>query len=355
MEELERGDLESKKKDLALIADKIRKAQKDSAVVLMHGDKALLESVDFISTGSWVLDDILGGGMPRGRIVELYGLEGGGKTSIALSVISQAQKKGYYCHYIDAENSFVAEWAKNLGVNLDFLLLSQLNCTQDVFNLIENSIDSGVNVVVVDSLAALSPREELEGEVGDWHVGLQARLVGQGLRKLSDKAGKAGALIIFINQIRQQVGVMFGNPETTPGGRALKFFSSVRLDVRSRGHLKAENGAVVGIVVHATVIKNKIAIPFRKAEIDFYFNRGFDNESSMFDLALSKGVITRRGSYYVFPLFDNENRRKQDWVQLFKTNAAALKLLYDEMAKKKDAGAVEVSGEVVEDEISDIQ
>jgi len=341
---------------LAKIANKIRKAQKDANIVMMRGDKSLLDPVEFISTGSLLLDQALGGGMPRGRLVELYGMEGSSKSSLALSTIAQAQKKGLNCQFIDAECAFVEEWAANLGVNLDFLLLSQLNCTEDVFNLVETSIDSGVDVIVVDSLAALSPRAELDGEVGDYHVGLQARLVGQAMRKLNEKTSKANTLLIFINQIRMMVGVMFGNPETTPGGKSLKFYSSIRLDVRARKHLKNASGDTVGVKVGAYVAKNKVAIPFKRVELDFYFNKGFDNEVAVFEMAASKDVLIRKGAYYVFPKMDDNNRKREEWLELFRTDPSILKIVVSELNNKPnvDTETGEVFEEGVEDETSDI-
>jgi len=341
---------------LTKIANKIRKAQKDTNIVMMRGDKSLLDPVEFISTGSLLLDQALGGGMPRGRLVELYGMEGSSKSSLSLSTIAQAQKRGLNCQFIDAECAFVEEWAANLGVNLDFLLLSQLNCTEDVFNLVETSIDSGVDVIVVDSLAALSPRAELDGEVGDYHVGLQARLVGQAMRKLNEKASKANTLLIFINQIRMMVGVMFGNPETTPGGKSLKFYSSIRLDVRARKHLKNASGDTVGVKVGAYVAKNKVAIPFKRVELDFYFNKGFDNEVAVFEMAASKDVLIRKGAYYVFPKMDDNNRKREEWLELFRTDPSILKIVVSELNNKLnvDTETGEVFEEGVEDETSDI-
>jgi len=336
---------------LAKIANKIRKAQKDANIVMMRGDKSLLDPVEFISTGSLLLDQALGGGMPRGRLVELYGMEGSSKSSLALSTIAQAQKKGLNCQFIDAECAFVEEWAANLGVNLDFLLLSQLNCTEDVFNLVETSIDSGVDVIVVDSLAALSPRAELDGEVGDYHVGLQARLVGQAMRKLNEKTSKANTLLIFINQIRMMVGVMFGNPETTPGGKSLKFYSSIRLDVRARKHLKNASGDTVGVKVGAYVAKNKVAIPFKRVELDFYFNKGFDNEVAVFEMAASKDVLIRKGAYYVFPKMDNNNRKREEWLELFRTDPSILKIVVSELNSKPNVDTE--TGEVFEEEVED--
>jgi recombination protein RecA len=341
---------------LTKIANKIRKAQKDINIVMMRGDKTLLDPIEFIPTGSLLLDQALGGGMPKGRLVEVYGLEGGGKTAICLGIIAQAQKRGLNCQFIDAECAFVEEWAANLGVNLDFLLLSQLSCTEDVFNLVETSIDSGVDVIIVDSLAALSPRAELDGEVGDYHVGLQARLVGQAMRKINEKASKSNTLVIFINQIRLMVGVMYGNPETTPGGKSLKFYSSIRLDVRARKHLKNSKGDTVGVTVGAYVAKNKVALPFKRVELDFYFNKGFDNEVAVFEMAASKDVLIRKGAYYVFPKMDDNNRKREEWLELFRTDPSILKIVVSELNNKPsvDTETGEVFEEGVEDETSNI-
>jgi recombination protein RecA len=254
-----------------------------------------------VSTGSLSLDIALGGnGVPRGRIVEIYGPESSGKTTLALHCAAQAQKEGGIAAIIDAEHAFDPSWGKKLGVELDTLLVSQPNSGEEAMQIAEMLIKSNaVDVIIVDSVAALIPKQELEGEIGDSHVGLQARLMSQSMRKLTGAIAKSKTCVIFINQIREKIGVMFGSPETTPGGRALKFYASCRIDVRRIGHLK-DGEEVVGQRVRAKVVKNKVAPPFRVAEFDMMHTNGISLEGDILDLGLTHKVISRSGAWFKY-------------------------------------------------------
>jgi recombination protein RecA len=255
--------------------------------------------IDGISTGSLSLDLALGGqGIPRGRVVEIFGPESSGKTTLALHVIAQAQKKGGIAAFIDAEHALDPSWAKKLGVDLETLLVSQPSSGEEAMHITEMLIKSNaVDVVVIDSVAALVPQKELDGEIGDSHVGLQARLMSQSMRKLTGAINRSRCSVIFINQIREKIGVMFGSPETTPGGRALKFYSSCRIDVRRIGALK-EGEEVIGQRVKAKVVKNKVAPPFRSAEFDMMHSDGISYEGDVLDLAMAGKLITRTGAWF---------------------------------------------------------
>ena len=254
-----------------------------------------------IATGSLSLDIALGGrGLPRGRIVEIFGPESSGKTTLALHVAAQAQRGGGIAAIIDAEHAFDPTWAKKLGVELDTLLVSQPNSGEEAMQICEMLVKSNaVDVVIIDSVAALVPRQELEGEIGDSHVGLQARLMSQSMRKLTGAIAKSKTVTIFINQIREKIGVMFGSPETTPGGRALKFYSSCRIDVRRIGQLK-DGEEVVGQRVRAKVVKNKVAPPFRVAEFDMMHTHGISYEGDLLDLGVAAKVVARSGSWFKY-------------------------------------------------------
>src|SRR3989475_4184811 len=257
------------------------------------------EKIDVISTGSIAVDLALGvGGFPRGRIVEIYGPEASGKTTLALHAVASAQKDGGTAAFIDAEHALDAAWARKCGVNTDELLISQPDNGQQALEIADTLVRSGaVDIVVVDSVAALVPREEIEGEMGDAHMGLQARLMSQALRKLTGSISKTKTTVIFINQLRMQIGVMFGNPETTPGGKALKFYASVRVDIRRIGAIKQTDGVVTGNRTRVKIVKNKVAPPFTEAEFDIMYNEGISSTGALLDLALEKQIIEKRGSW----------------------------------------------------------
>lgn len=260
------------------------------------------QRVDVISTGSLALDLALGiGGIPRGRVTEIYGPESGGKTTLALHIVAQAQKAGGVAAFVDAEHALDPTYARQLGVDVDNLLLSQPDTGEQALEIVELLVRSGaVDVIVVDSVAALVPRAEIEGEMGDSHVGLQARLMSQALRKLTGVLSKSNTAAIFINQIREKVGVMYGNPEVTTGGRALKFYSSVRLDVRRRGQPIKKGDQPIANVVRVKVTKNKLAPPFREAELELYFGRGIDPVADLVTVAVDRGVVKKAGSWFSY-------------------------------------------------------
>ncbi len=268
--------------------------------IMMLGEARKVD-VAVIPTGSFSLDLALGvGGLPRGRIVEIYGPESSGKTSLALNVVAQAQKQGGKTAYIDAEHAMDPEYAAKLGVKVNDLLISQPDNGEEALNILESLVRSGIiSVIVVDSVAALTPRAELEGEMGAQHVGRQARMMAQALRKLTAITSQTQTLVIFINQLRMKIGVMFGNPETTPGGMALKFAASVRLDIRRIAQVK-KGESVVGSRVKAKVVKNKVAPPFRVAEFDIMYNEGISYEADVLNAAVKYGTVTKSGASYTF-------------------------------------------------------
>lgn len=289
----------NKQKALAAAMSQIEKQFGKGAIMKL--DSGSVVAVDAVSTGSLSLDIALGvGGLPMGRIVEIYGPESSGKTTLTLQVIAEAQKKGKTCAFIDAEHALDPEYAKKLGVNVDELLISQPDTGEQALEICDMLVRSNaVDVVIVDSVAALTPKAEIEGEMGDSHVGLQARLMSQALRKLTANIKNANCLCIFINQIRMKIGVMFGSPETTTGGNALKFYASVRLDIRRIGAVKSGED-VVGNETRVKVVKNKVAPPFKQAEFKIMYGEGIDSESEVVSLGVKHNLIDKAGSWYSY-------------------------------------------------------
>jgi len=320
---------ENRKKALAAALGQIEK-QFGKGSVMRLGDSTSARDVAVISTGSLGLDVALGvGGLPRGRVVEIYGPEASGKTTLTLQVVAEAQKAGGTAAFVDAEHALDPVYAEKLGVNVDDLLVSQPDTGEQALEITDMLVRSGaVDVIVVDSVAALTPKAEIEGEMGDSHVGLQARLMSQALRKLTANIKRTNVLVIFINQIRMKIGVMFGNPETTTGGNALKFYSSVRLDIRRIGAIK-KGDEVIGNQTRVKVVKNKVAPPFRLAEFEIMYGTGISREGEIIELGVKEGLVDKSGSWYSY---------KDDRIGQGKENARQYLQDNPEIASEIEAG-----------------
>ena len=327
----EQNRTDSKKKALDLALTQIEKQFGKGAIMRLGGDTRL--DVEALSTGIISLDKALGvGGVPKGRVVEIYGPEASGKTTLTLSIIAETQKSGGVTAFIDAEHAFDPTYAKLIGLNLDDLLISQPDTGEQALEIVDTLVRSNaVGLVVVDSVAALTPRAEIEGEMGESKIGLQARLMSQALRKLTAGISKSNTSVIFINQIREKIGVMFGSPETTPGGRALKFYSSIRIDLRRIATL-SNQGTSVGSRVRAKIVKNKVAPPFKSAEFDIIYSEGISKEGALIDAAQECEVIKKSGSW--FPYGDKNIAQGKEQLRKMLKDDEALKNKIEEEVKK---------------------
>ncbi len=308
--------------------------------VMKLGENNAHMNIETVPTGALSLDIALGlGGLPKGRIIEIYGPESSGKTTVALHAVAEVQKRGGIAGFIDAEHALDPVYAKNIGVDIDNLYISQPDNGEQALEITETMVRSGaVDIVIVDSVAALVPKAEIDGEMGDSHVGLQARLMSQALRKLTAVISKSNCIVIFINQLREKVGVMFGNPETTTGGRALKFYSSVRMDVRRIESLKM-NGEVIGNRTRIKVVKNKIAPPFREAEFDIMFGQGISKEGDILDIAANEGIVQKTGAWFAY----NENKigqGRENAKAFLKNNPEVLAEIENKVRAKFDMPAL---------------
>ncbi|MGA2091501.1 MAG: recombinase RecA [Endomicrobiales bacterium] len=337
---------DDKLKALDLALSQIEKDFGKEAIMRL-GEKHARTPVEYISTGALPLDIAIGiGGIPRGRVIEIFGPESSGKTTMALCIIAQNQKKGGIAAFIDAEHAMDPEYAKKLGVDIDNLLISQPDSGEQALEIADKLVHSGaIDVIVIDSVAALVPRAEIEGDMGDSHVGLQARLMSQALRKLTSTISKSKTSIVFINQIRQKIGVMWGNPETTPGGLALKFYASVRLDIRRVESVK-KGEVAVGNHVRVKVVKNKVAAPFRQAEFDILFGLGIDRLGYLVDMGITEGMVEKSGAFYSYK---NEKlgQGRENAKQFLQENPSIADEI-EETIRQKYFSPVEISEEISE-------
>ena len=332
-----KGEPEEKIKALETAIGQIEKTFGKGSVMKLGQNDSVVD-IGAISSGSLGLDIALGiGGFPKGRIVEIYGPESSGKTTLALHVLAESQKQGGTCAFIDAEHALDTAYAKKLGVNIDELVISQPDAGEQALEISDTLVRSGaVDVLVIDSVAALTPRAELEGEMGDHHVGLHARLMSQALRKLTSSISKSNCLVIFINQIRQKIGIMFGNPETTTGGNALKFYSSVRIDIRRIGAIK-DREEVIGNQTRVKVVKNKVSAPFRTVEFDIMYGEGISKNGELIDLGVASEIIEKSGSWYSYNT-ERIGQGRENAKQYLKDNIEIAKDI--EIQIKEKAGIV---------------
>jgi len=336
-----------KLKALKLTIDKLEKSY-GKGVVMKMDDKNVVP-VEVISTGSFGLDMALGvGGFPKGRVVEIYGPESSGKTTLAISCIAEAQKKGGICAFIDAEHAFDQFYAQRLGVNISDLLISQPDDGEQALEIADNLIRSGaIDVIVIDSVAALVPRAEIEGDMGDSKMGLHARLMSQALRKLTGTINKTGCICIFINQLREKIGVMFGNPETTTGGNALKFYASVRLDIRRIGQIK-DGDEITGNRTKVKVAKNKVAPPFRVVEFDIMYGRGISRVGEVLDLAVDNGIVQKSGSWFSYGA-TKLGQGRDSVKELLEDNPEMIKEIETKLTEKLMAGSIQIPEDKTEE------
>ncbi|MGA2417839.1 MAG: recombinase RecA [Candidatus Staskawiczbacteria bacterium] len=334
-EKIKKEEVKKENKALNSAIDEIKERFGEGAIMKMRDIHAV--NVDVIPTGSIAMDMALGvGGMPRGRIIEIYGTESSGKTTLSLHILAEAQKKGGACAFIDAEHAMDPDYAKRIGVNVDDLLISQPDSGEQALQIVETLVKTGtVDVIVVDSVAALTPRVEIEGEIGDQHMGLQARLMSQACRKLSGIMSKSNTMVIFLNQTRMKIGMVFGNPETTPGGLALKFYASVRVNLTRTAQIKSGD-EIIGNRVKAKVVKNKVAAPFKTAEFDIYYNEGISKSGDALRAGLVSGLIKQSGSFFTFE--GEKIGQGTEAAKLYlKEHKDAMKKIKDEAMKVKEA------------------
>ena len=344
---------EARERNLKLALGQIEKEFGKGSIMRL-GDRPQ-QAVDVISSGAIALDIALGcNGFPRGRVVEIYGPESSGKTTVCLHVVANAQKAGGCCAFIDTEHALDPKYAKLIGVDTDNLIVSQPDCGEDALNIAETLVRSGgIDVLVIDSVAALVPRAEIEGEMGDSHVGLQARLMSQALRKLTAIVAKTNTCVIFTNQIREKIGVMFGNPETTTGGRALKFYASIRLDIRRIATIKGADGVAAGSRVKVKVVKNKLAPPFMECEFDIMYAEGISRAGSLLDVAIDMGILEKRGSW--FAMNDIQIAQGREQTKLAIQNDLELqKSIETEINARRETCEIAVPHETDDDETEEM-
>ena len=341
---------DSRKQALSSALSQIERQFGKGAIMRM-GDPSAVRDIDVVSTGSLGLDLALGvGGLPRGRVMEIYGPESSGKTTLTLEVIARAQRDGGTAAFIDAEHALDPQYAEKIGVDVDELLVSQPDTGEQALEIADMIVRSGaVDVVVIDSVAALTPKAELEGEMGDSHVGLQARLMSQALRKLTANIKRSNTLVIFINQIRMKIGVMFGSPETTTGGNALKFYSSVRLDIRRIGAIKRRD-EVIGNHTRIKVVKNKVAPPFKQVEFDILYGEGVSREGELIDLGVKHGIIEKSGAWYSYggDRIGQGRDNVREFLKEHKDVAIAIETALRDMLLPRRSGSAQTVGEAVE-------